>query len=237
MIRYQNQISNILDIEDYNLIINSLNDKEYTDFIIKTALKIILELGLRRGELDGLEWKDIDFKNHCLNIKNNLIYSNGHVYLGSTKTDGSERTIYASDEILELFKNMRKIQFKNNEEYGDNRIKNIFNNEERDFVMTWQNGHYVHPNYYTSKLKKVLDKIDLGKHIRFHDLRYTNATLLLQQDVDMKTIQERLGHENITTTMNIYSNVTMEMQKKATAKITNLISGGNTVEEKNKNTQ
>lgn len=230
-------IATTLDIDEFNTVLNSIDDSKYIGYIIKIGLMIVLELGLRRGKLGGLELENIDFKNHCIYVRNNLIYSKGHVYLGSTKTDGSERTLYVSDDILKVFEDHKKIQFKNTDKYGVNKVKNTFNDRDCNFVMTWPNGQYVHPNYYTSKFKKVLANVNLGKHIRFHDLRHSNATLMLQQETDFKTIQVRLGHENITTTMNIYSHVNLEMQKKASGKLSDLIYGGKPVEEKNKNTQ
>jgi site-specific recombinase XerD len=100
---------------------------------------------------------------------------------------------------------------------------NNFNNREYDFVFTWKSGKYIHPNYYTLKFSRLIKKSGIDKKLRFHDLRHTNATLLLQEGVDFKVIQTRLGHSDINTTLNIYSHVTNEMQKSATEKISNLI--------------
>ena len=77
--------------------------------------------------------------------------------------------------------------------------------------MCWSTGKI----YYTNKLPKLLKWCN----IRFHDLRHTNATLLLEQGVNSKVVQERLGHKDISTTLNIYSHVNKEMQKDATNKL------------------
>ena len=82
-----------------------------------------------------------------------------------------------------------------------------------NFIMTWENGKYVHPNYYTLKFRKVLNNLNFEKNIRFHDLRHTNASLLLEQGIDFKVIQTRLGHSDINTTLNIYSHINLKMQK------------------------
>nr|WP_250160170.1 tyrosine-type recombinase/integrase [Caloranaerobacter azorensis] len=95
--------------------------------------------------------------------------------------------------------------------------------------MTWENGKHIHPLYYTQRFNKLLKQLNINRKIRFHDLRHTNATLLLSQGVDFKVIQTRLGHSDINTTLNIYSHVDIEMQKKATEKLTNLLGGGKRV--------
>jgi site-specific recombinase XerD len=79
--------------------------------------------------------------------------------------------------------------------------------------------------YYLNKLKKVLKKAKITKNVTFHNLRHTNATLLLQEGNDLKVIQERLGHKDISTTANIYSHVNKKMQKRATDSISKLIDG------------
>ncbi|KRU36853.1 tyrosine-type recombinase/integrase [Clostridium sporogenes] len=212
----------VLTLEEINGIFQSLDTENYNDYIISLALNIVLELGLRRGELGGLEWNDIDFENHCINIKNNLIYTNCEVKLTTTKTEDSERTLYISDKIIKLLKAHKKIQAENKLKYGPHYEDNVFNSKKYNFVMTWENGKYVHPNYYTSKFKKITNKLNLNKNVRFHDLRHTNATLLLKQGVDFKIIQSRLGHSDISTTLNIYSHVSIDMQKSATEKLSKL---------------
>lgn len=180
------------------------------------SFKLALELGIRRGELAGLEWQDIDFKEHIITIRNNIIYSNGHVLMSTPKTDESSRSIYVSKEMLGILKDLMKRQEENKNQYGEFYESNNFDGKDYDLVMTWQNGKYIHPMYYLNKLKKVLTKAKIDKNIRFHDLRHTNATILISQGIDFKTVQSRLGHKDISTTLNIYSHVNKEMQKKAT---------------------
>lgn len=80
--------------------------------------------------------------------------------------------------------------------------------------MTWLNGKYVHPNYYTTRIKALLKKNGLDEKMRFRNLCHANAILMLEQGVDYKTIQIRLGHADISTTMDIYSHVNINIQKK-----------------------
>lgn len=212
-----------LEIEEIEKIFSVLDLNNNYDYMFFIALKITLELGLRRGELAGLEWQSIDFEENLITINNNLIYSNGHVIMSTPKTEESNRTIYVSDTILNILKELKQKQEDNKKKYGEFYVSNSFDNKDYDLVMIWQNGKYIHPMYYLDKLKKVLKKADINKNIRFHDLRHTNATLLISQGIDFKTVQTRLGHKDITTTLNIYSHVNKEMQKKATDKLSNIL--------------
>lgn len=176
-------ISNTLTVEEFTLLLSHLDSTNYGNYVFKLCLIVTLELGLRRGEVAGLEWSNIDFENKKIKINNNLIYTNTSVQVGTPKTIESERSISVSNDLLELFKTHKKKQ----------------------------------------NLNRLVNNSGIDKKIRFHDLRHSNATLLLQEGVDFKVIQERLGHSDINTTLNIYSHVTDEMQKSATDKISNLI--------------
>ncbi|QIB28127.1 tyrosine-type recombinase/integrase [Caloranaerobacter azorensis] len=134
-----------------------------------------------------------------------------------------------SDNLKNLLRNHKKVQNENKLRYDPHYIKNVYNGKEYDFIMTWENGKHIHPLYYTQRFNKLLKQLNINRKIRFHDLRHTNATLLLSQGVDFKVIQTRLGHSDINTTLNIYSHVDIEMQKKATEKLTNLLGGGKRV--------
>ncbi|WP_461615419.1 tyrosine-type recombinase/integrase [Clostridium sp. Marseille-QA1073] len=77
--------------------------------------------------------------------------------------------------------------------------------------------------YYTNKMTRVLKKANIDKKIRFHDLRHTNAILLLQQGVDFKVIQTRLDHKDISSTLNVYSHVNKDMQRQAAEKLNSIL--------------
>lgn len=216
-------VANTLTLDEFNLILNSLNLNNYGDYLFRLALLTTLELGLRRGEIAGLEWSNIDLENNLIHIENNLIYTNNSVELGTPKTNESERTLYISDFLVDELKKHKTNQKIKKLEYGSLHEENWFNNKKHEFVFTWDSGKYVHPNYYTLKFSRLIKKLNIQKKVRFHDLRHTNATLLRDQGVDFKIIQTRLGHADISTTLNIYSHVTTDMQKTATEKITNLM--------------
>ncbi len=216
-------IPDTLDQNDIHTIFNHLNLDKENDYIFFIGLRIVLELGLRRGELCGLEWPNISFKDKIIKISNNMIYSNGHVYVGSLKNDDSYRVLTISDDLTNLLLELKEKQLKQAATYGEFYKTNVFNDKNYDFILKWCDGKHVHPMYFTNKLPKVLKQCGINKKIRFHDSRHTNATLLLQQNTDLKTIQERLGHGDIRTTMNIYSHVTKEMQIKATDRMSEIL--------------
>lgn len=213
----------ILDPTEIKKIFNALDLSNEYDYMFNIALKLVLEVGLRRGELGGLEWSNINYSDNTLAVKNNLIYTNGYVEMSSPKTIESQRSVYISDSILNLLKALHNKQLENKSNAKEFYEDNIFDGKKYDLIMRWCSGKYIHPMFYTNKIKKVLKAAKINKNVRFHDLRHTNATLLLQQGTDLKVIQERLGHKDISTTANIYSHVNKSMQKAATEKLLNLL--------------
>ncbi len=81
----------------------------------------------------------------------------------------------------------------------------------------------MHPNYLTTRFKKILEKLGIEKRVRWHDLSHTNATLQIQQNINFKVIQERLGHKDITTTLNLYAHVNKELQEQSANSIQDLL--------------
>mgnify|MGYP003700002787 CR=1 FL=1 len=216
-------IANVLTEEEYYKILGLLDINTYNDYLFYLILQTELELGLRKGELLGLEWRDIDFHENLVIIRNNMVVIDGRIAVNTTKTEESMRTLYISDELKELLKNHKKRQIENRLKYGEHYQKNIIDGIEYDFVFTQENGKHIHPIWLNKKLRNLIKQAGINKRIRFHDLRHTNATFLLSQGVDLKTIQKRLGHARIQTTFDFYSHVTMEMQKKATDKIREIL--------------
>ena len=152
-------------------------------------VRLALQCGLRRSEILGLTCNAIDFKNNTISIYQATTTIRGiGTVISDTKNQSSIRTIYVKDEIIELLKKLPK----------ENEL--IFNGISNNAVSKW--------------FKRFIEKNNL-KHMRFHDLRHTHATLLIANGIDMKTVSSRLGHSNITTTMNIYTHVLSENDKKA----------------------
>jgi len=172
-----------------------------------TIIYVAIYTGLRRGELLALRWKDIDLDNNRLFVRRsvNEIRGEGLVYK-DPKNENSKRTVDFDEDVATILKKYLKKQFK------------YYNNEE--IVFLHKDGSKIRPDYLTKRFKKEVKKI--GKHqTRFHDIRHTHASWLLQLGENPKVVQERLGHHDVTITLKIYSYVVPSMQKSAVEKLKN----------------
>ncbi|WP_297634694.1 tyrosine-type recombinase/integrase [uncultured Clostridium sp.] len=208
--------ANVLTVEEFHKIYNYLDINDFEDFMFRFALELTLETGLRRGELSGLCWDDIDFKNKSISINNNLVRIEGIYEMGSCKTANAYRTLPISDFLINRLEEIKLKQKIHKEDYSSHYVKNIWNKKEYDLIFRWANGSYIHPATFLQRLKRILGYIGIEKRIRWHDLRHTNATLLLEGGIDFKTLSTRLGHSMIQTTMDIYAHTTEKMNRNAT---------------------
>ncbi|GAB6169661.1 site-specific integrase [Clostridium carnis] len=215
--------ANILTLEEYKKIYNSLDDSNYEDYIFKLALDITLETGFRRGEMCGLTWNDIDLKNKTITLKQALIRIKNNYVLSDLKTESSYRTLPISDTLIEKIRVYKTFQNKQKLRYGEFYIKNLWNGVQYDLVLTWENGRFIIPSNFLQRLKRVCKYNGINKNIRWHDLRHTNATLLLEGGAQMKVIQERLGHSLMQTTSDLYVHVSEKINREATNLITSLL--------------
>lgn len=215
--------ANILTLEEFKLIYNSLNDSVFEDYIFKLALDISIETGLRRGELCGLTWDSINFEDKFIDINKALIRIENKYTISKLKTDGSYRTIPISDELVQKLKKHKSIQNSNKLKYGEFYKKVIFNKTSYNLIFRHENGNYIIPSTFLQRLKRLCKYNKIDKNIRWHDLRHTNATYLIESGVNLKVVQDRLGHSLMQTTADTYSHVTKKMNREATTKLTSLI--------------
>jgi integrase len=157
-----------LTVEEIKTVFTALDLQNEYDYIFNTALRLALELGLRRGELSGLEGENIDFENNLVHLRNNLVYPNGYVRIETTKTKESTRDIYISDDMLNLLKELKAKQENDKKDYGKSYEENKLSDNDGairkyNFVFRWKYGKYVHPMFYTNKIKKVLKLLELIK--------------------------------------------------------------------------
>ncbi|MGL5718702.1 MAG: tyrosine-type recombinase/integrase [Paraclostridium sp.] len=205
------QVADSYTREEVKLIVSKLEDAH-----IELPILLMLTLGLRAAEVSGLTWKDINFKNNTISISKILVYVNGTgLIFKEPKTEGSVRTISAPSELMVKLKKW-KIQ------HNKYRLENIFEDEFEDVVcLNLELKPYLHRTLIRSWYR-FLDKNNI-RRIRLHDLRHTHATMLVLSGTDMKTISDRLGHTDIKITMNKYSHVLEEMDKKASENISNIM--------------
>ncbi|WP_271814229.1 tyrosine-type recombinase/integrase [Clostridium beijerinckii] len=217
--------ANVLTIEELRLIYQKVNSDAYEDYIFRLALDITSETGLRRGELCGLDIdRDIDMSKQTLSVRQALIrVENTYVLSTKLKTESSYRTLPISNSLCNKIENHKKILKKNKIKYGEFYVKNKFDDMYPNLLMVQENGKFIIPSSLLQRIKRLMKYCNIEKNIRWHDLRHTNATLLLEGGVSMKVLQERLGHSLMQTTSDIYAHVTDNLNREATQTISNIL--------------
>lgn len=176
-----------------------------------------ISTGLRRGELLGLKWQDIDFNNNTATIKRSLIQVGGKVKLQeSVKTKKSKRIVSLTDDVVSELKSLKARQAQDKLLIGEFYHKD-------DYVFCWQDGRPLRPDYVYHHFKKLLEQCKLPES-RFHDLRHSFATIMLEQGVDLETVSTMLGHNSLAITADIYTHVRQEIQTTAANKLNDALS-------------
>lgn len=155
-------------------------------------------MGLRRGELAGLEWQDIDYENKTMTIQRSVQDIVGFgLITKDPKTENSKRTISIPDKLITYLKEYQ-VWWNNQKHYLGDRWK------DTDRLFCTEDGKTISPGLFRVWLQKTLAKADLPK-VSLHSLRHTNITLQLIAGVDMKTVSARAGHSKASTTSDFYS--------------------------------
>lgn len=186
---------------------------------LKFKILVILALftGLRRGELMGLEWKDIDFEKGTLSVLRSSQYVPGKgIITKEPKNKTSKRNITIPPSIIVLLKQYKSVQNEERLKTGD-----LWQYSGRLFV-TWD-GQPMHPDTPSRWFPKFLKRYNLDP-LPFHGLRHTSATLLIAQGIPAKHISDRLGHANIATTMDIYGHSLQSADRESANRLEELYS-------------
>lgn len=181
----------------------------------RRAYSLELLTGLRRGELLGLEWSDINWEQKSMKIRRTSQYLPGHgVYTDATKNRSSERTVMISDQVIRILREQHQWQQLQKKSLGDTW-------EESDRIITMPNGHPMRPDHFSSQFKKSVKDSGLPD-IHLHSLRHTYATLCIANGEALTAVAEQLGHANIATTAKIYAHAIKSAQISATNTIGDL---------------
>ncbi len=194
--------------------LNTLFEKSKND-PLELIILITAFYGLRRSEVLGLQWDSFDFENKTITIKHTVTITNTEG--NNRKIEGKDRTKNKSSyRTLPLFDNIatKLLEFKEKQESFKKAFGNTYNKQFLEYVFVNTQGKIIRPDYVTQHFSILLENIGL-KHIRFHDLRHSCASLLLAKGIPMKSIQEWLGHSNFSTTANLYAHLDSNSKKKS----------------------
>ncbi|MFL9683668.1 MULTISPECIES: tyrosine-type recombinase/integrase [unclassified Streptomyces] len=178
--------------------------------------ELALRTGLRKGELLGLHWEDLDFDTGAASISRSLQRTRtGGLTALPTKTRASERRIALPTGCVQSLKSHRERQEKERAVLGTGWT-------ESGLVFTTPTGGPLDPANLTRRFRGLLNRAGL-RTIRFHDLRHSTATLLLEQGVDLVVIKELLGHAHIGVTADVYAHVRLRLQRQAINTLSNAL--------------
>jgi integrase len=176
--------------------------------LYRTAITVLLYSGLRRGELLGLEWSDIDFDSGITRICRTSTYlPDRGIFVDETKNHSSSRFIKLPGPALASLRKWKAFQSESRLKAGD-----LWN--ESDRIFTRWDGLPVHPSSISQWFHGFVDRSGLPP-VSIHSLRHTNATLLIAGNVNIRTVSAHLGHAQTSTTMNIYAHAVQEAEIKA----------------------
>lgn len=191
-----------LEIEQIKDILNKTN--EYTSY--NAIIQFQIYTGMRIGETLALTWDDIDFKKREININKTVNFIKTDFIVGPPKTENSYRTLGMNNAIYHLLKLTKKEQNVRKRE-----LKNQY--EDHNLVFSQVTGNYIYRTEINNRLNTIKKGTDY-EYITVHFLRHANATLLLNNGVDLKIVSAHLGHNDIKTTANIYADVLKSQQQK-----------------------
>lgn len=186
------------------------------DSNIFVPILLAVGLGLRRGEVLGLQWEDVDFENKRISIKRSLLPGMNGYYFSDLKTAKSKRVLTVPQNIMDYLKREKKRHAENKLFFGGG-YKDI------NMVCCNEDGSPISPASLNHRFSAFLKKNNIP-HLRIHDLRHTNASLMLKQGISMKVASDRLGHTTIGITMDLYTHVDDELQQDAAERLNKIIS-------------
>ena len=178
--------------------------------VMPVLLALTAHTGMRQGEVFGLKWEDVDLDHACIFIRRSLahVIGKGAVFQ-EPKTKNSRRRILLLKEDVDVLRHYQEWQQQYAEDLGDKYAM-------RELVFASPFGTPISPTNFTRRyFRPLLRRCGIDETFTFHGLRHTHATLLLQQGVNPKIVQERLGHSSIKVTMDTYSHVLPDMQRQA----------------------
>lgn len=194
--------------------------------VIYPAILLAGAMGLRRSEALGVRWSRIDWEKRTVLLDTKIVEyrENGKKKVEPVeemKNKSSRRTLPLPDPVVEML----QVQKEHREVYRK-MFQGSYNAQYLDYVCVNQLGELLRPSYVTDHFRELIDKYGL-RHIRFHDLRHTFASLLINQDVPLINVSNFLGHSDLSTTANIYAHLDKASKQASAAVISDILQGEN----------
>ena len=194
--------------------------------VIYPAILLAGAMGLRRSEALGVRWSRIDWEKRTVLLDTKIVEyrENGKKKMEPVeemKNKSSRRTLPLPDPVVEML----QVQKEHREVYRK-MFQGSYNTQYLDYVCVNQLGELLRPSYVTDHFRELLEKYGL-RHIRFHDLRHTFASLLINQDVPLINVSNFLGHSDLSTTANIYAHLDKASKQASAAVISDILQGEN----------
>lgn len=188
---------------------------------LAAAWRLAAMTGMRRGEVLGLRWSDIDLDAGRLCVRQAVV-SVAYAVLQSTPKSHQARVIDLDPATVEQLRGHRRAQQLERAHWGSDYC-------DKDLVVAKENGEPIHPDSFSQAFERMVRKAGL-RRIRLHDLRHTHATLAVKAGVPVKVVSERLGHESPAFTLKQYAHVMPGMQAEAAAQIADVVQRATHVE-------
>ncbi len=180
----------------------------------QVLIQLAIMTGARLGELAGLKFSDIDYQSNKITVERSVYKVSGQPIATKAPKDNDIRTITVNSHCIDLIRLLKA-------EKAKQAVKQGTAWHDENWLFTQQNGVIIYPQTLSKQFSKFLDRNGL-KHRKFHSLRHTSATLLLYGGVNIKQVQERLGHGNIKTT-NLYLHCIAEADEEAANVLQNML--------------
>ena len=203
----------IYTLEEVEQILTYLNQEP---LMFRTFFTLELNTGLRRGEMLGLEWKDLDWDNGIISVRRTSNYTPSEgLYTDTTKTPKSQRSLKLPDLVMDLLRELKAKQEHDRIEIGSKWV-------ETDRVFTKWNGEAMFVSQPYGWFKRFCKRHDM-RFCDIHSMRHFFASILINEGIDVATVSALLGHADTSTTLSIYCHAFMQAQAKAIEVVANAL--------------
>lgn len=198
-------------VDEVNRFLNLIKDSS-----MEIPYLLAIFTGMRRGEVLGLKWDDVDFENKKIRIKRSLCFVSGKgLIFKEPKTKKSKRQISISQHVVNVLKKHKQKQEFQKEKLG-------VQYQDNNLIVCTDDGKPLDPRNLLRQFYRLIEEANVPR-ISFHDLRHTHATILMQQGENPKVVSERLGHSRVGITLDLYSHVSDDLQEQAAEKFENAL--------------